>query len=169
MSEKLLELVKRGESEEVEFKKSTAQLDRALKSVCSFLNHKGGRVYFGISKGKIVGQEVSDQTLKSISQKIRQRIKPEISLGIKVLEIEEKSIIEVIISEGRNKPYFLDGVGYKRVGTENIMISPEELERIILEKRAVYWDSQIYKEVSFRDIDEEKVRWFVKKQKPREI
>ena len=37
MSEKLLELVKRGESEEVEFKKSTAQLERALKSVCSFL------------------------------------------------------------------------------------------------------------------------------------
>ena len=46
MSENLLELVKKGESEEVEFKKSTAQLDRALKSVCSFLNHKGGRVYF---------------------------------------------------------------------------------------------------------------------------
>ncbi len=161
----LSELVKRGESEEVEFKKSTAQLDRALKSVCGFLNHKGGKVYFGITKGIIVGQEVSDQTLKSISQKIRQRIKPEISPGIKVLKIEEKSIIEVIISEGRNKPYFLDGVCYKRVGTENIIISPEELERIILEKRAVYWDSQIYKEVSFRDIDEEKVRWFVNKAK----
>jgi predicted HTH transcriptional regulator len=53
----------------------------------------------------------------------------------------------------------------KRVGTENIIISPEELERIILEKRRVYWDSQIYKEVSFWDIDEEKVRWFVNKAK----
>ena len=112
MSEKLSELVKKGESEEVEFKKSTAQLDRALKSVCSFLNHKGGRVYFGISKGKIVGQAVSDQTLKSVSQKIRQRIKPEITPGIEVLEVEEKRIIEVIISEGKNKPYFLDGICY---------------------------------------------------------
>ena len=165
MSEKLSELVKRGESEEVEFKKSTAQLDRALKSVCSFLNHKGGRVYFGISKGKIVGQEVSEQTLKSISQKIRQRIKPEISLEIKVLEIEDKKIIEVKIKEGDNKPYYLDGIAYKRVGTENVVVPPEELERIILEKRRVYWDSQIYKEVSFRDIDEEKVRWFVNKAK----
>ena len=27
---------------------------------------KGGRVYFGISNGKIVGQDVFDQTLKSI-------------------------------------------------------------------------------------------------------
>ena len=48
MSENLLEVVKKGESEEVELKKSPAQLERALKSVCSFLNHTGGRVYFGI-------------------------------------------------------------------------------------------------------------------------
>ncbi|KAF5436527.1 ATP-dependent DNA helicase RecG [Candidatus Methanophagaceae archaeon] len=46
MSENLLELVRKEESEEVELKLSTAQLERALKSVCSFLNHKGGRVYF---------------------------------------------------------------------------------------------------------------------------
>jgi len=165
MSEKLSELVKRGESEEVEFKKSTAQLDRALKSVCSFLNHKGGEVYFGISKGKIVGQDVSDQTLKSISQKIRQRIKPEISLEIKVLEIEDKKIIEVKIKEGDNKPYYLDGIAYKRVGTENVVVPPEELERIILEKRKRYWDSEICEEVRLEDIDVEKVRWFVKKAK----
>ena len=55
MSENLIELVKKGKSEEVEFKKSTTQLERALKSVCSFLNHKGGRVFFGINKGIIVG------------------------------------------------------------------------------------------------------------------
>lgn len=46
MSENLLEFVKKGEFEEAEFK-----------------------------KGIIVGLKVSDQTLKSISQKIRQRIK----------------------------------------------------------------------------------------------
>ena len=34
-----------------------------------------------------------------------------------------------------------------------------------MEKRRVYWDSQIHKEISFRDIDEEKVRWFVNKAK----
>ena len=162
MSEKLSELVKRGESEEVEFKKSTAQLDRALKSVCGFLNHKGGKVYFGINKGKIDGQEVSEQTLKSISQKIRQRIKPEISLEIKVLEIEDKKIIEVKIKEGDNKPYYLDGIAYKRVGTENVVVPPEELERIILEKRKRYFDSEICERAGLEDIDEEKVKWFLK-------
>jgi predicted HTH transcriptional regulator len=32
------------ESETVELKKSTAQLERALKAVCAFLNHKGGTI-----------------------------------------------------------------------------------------------------------------------------
>ncbi len=51
----------------------------------------------------------------------------------------------------------------KRVGTENVVVPPVELERIILEKRRVYWDSEIHKEISLHDIDEEKVRWFVNK------
>lgn len=111
------ELIEKEESETLEFKKSTSQLDKALKSICAFLNHRGGKVYFGIDKdGKVVGQTISDQTLKSISQKIRLRIKPEGTPEIRVLEIERKKIIEVKIKKGDNKPYYLDGIGYKRVG-----------------------------------------------------
>ena len=73
------EIIEKEESETTEFKKSAAQLGKALKSICGFLNHRGGVVYFGIDDGKVVGQEVSDRTLKSISQKIRQKIKPEIT------------------------------------------------------------------------------------------
>ena len=69
-------------SETVELKKSTAQLGRALKAACAFANHKGGTIYFGISDhGDVVGQDVSDATLKKISSKIRQKIKPEITIG----------------------------------------------------------------------------------------
>ncbi len=88
MDEKeLLKIIQWGETETIELKKSTAQMEKALKSVCGFLNHKGGTVYFGIGENrKIIGQEVSDQTLKSISQKIRQRIKPEISSDVRVFD-----------------------------------------------------------------------------------
>ena len=156
------EIIKKGESEKLEFKKSTTQLDKSLKSICGFLNHEGGRVYFGIDKkGKVVGQEVSDKTLKSISQKIRQRIKPEITPEVRVLETEGKKVIEVKVKEGNNKPYYLDGIAYKRVGTENPVIPPEELERIIIEKRKRYWDSEICEGANLDDIDEEKIRWFL--------
>ena len=158
-------IIEKGESETLEFKKSTAQLEKALKSICAFLNHKGGVIYFGIDNGKVVGQEVSDNTMITISQKIRQRIKPEVTPEVRVLETEGKKVIEVKAKEGNNKPYYLDGIAYKRVGTENPVIPPEELERIILEKRKKYWDSEICERANLDDIDEEKVKRFLRKAK----
>ena len=157
------EIIEKEESETTEFKKSTAQLEKALKTICGFLNHIGGVVYFGIDDGEVVGQEVSDQTLKSISQKIRQKIKPEVTPEVKVLEIMGKRVIEVTVKEGGNKPYYLAGIAYKRIGTENPIISPEELERTILERRTKYWDSEICEEASLDDIDEDKVRWYLER------
>ena len=57
------------ETHTTELKKSLTQLDDALKSICSFLNHKGGIVYFGVDdKGRIIGLQVSSNTLRKISQ-----------------------------------------------------------------------------------------------------
>ncbi len=161
----LNELLKTGESEEVEFKKSTAQLEKGLRAVCGFLNHLGGDVYFGIDKDKVVGQQVSDQTLKSITQKIRQKIKPETCPEITVIETDKGNIIKVHVKEGMDKLYYLSGVPYKRTGTENVIIPPEEIERIILEKRKKNWDSEICEGASLKDIDEEKVKWFLEEAK----
>ena len=152
------EIIEKEESETIEFKKSTAQLEKALKSICGFLNHRGGVVYFGIDDGRIVGQEVSDQTLKSISQKIRQKIKPEVTPEVKVLEIKGTRVIEVTVKEGGNKPYYLTGIAYKRVGTENPIISPEELEKLILNKKKGYWDGQTCEDATLEDIDWEFVK-----------
>ncbi|MBU3958133.1 MAG: helix-turn-helix domain-containing protein [Nanoarchaeota archaeon] len=156
----LKKLIENDESETAEFKKSTAQLEKALKAVCGFLNNKGGAVFFGIDGKKIAGQDVSDSTLKSISQKIRQRIKPEVSPDIRVLEIGGKKIIEVKIKEGGNKPHYLDGIAYKRIGSENPIIPPDELERIILEKKKRYWDSEICEGAGLDDIDGDFAREF---------
>ena len=60
------------ESETVEFKKSVSELDSALKTICAFLNNRGGAVYFGIdNSGNITGQLLNDSNLREISQKIR--------------------------------------------------------------------------------------------------
>ncbi|PKP55548.1 MAG: hypothetical protein CVT89_08140 [Candidatus Altiarchaeales archaeon HGW-Altiarchaeales-2] len=91
----LLEIIEEGESEGAEFKKSTAQLEKGLRAICAFLNHKGGAVYFGIDNKTLVGQQVSDPTLRSISQKVRQKIKPEITPEITVHGDGREKIIKV--------------------------------------------------------------------------
>ncbi len=54
-------LVAQGESETLEFKRSTAELRRAGETLCAFLNGEGGQVLIGVGPdGKIVGQQVAD-------------------------------------------------------------------------------------------------------------
>lgn len=59
------------------------------------------------------------------------------------------------------------GRPYKRIGKSSIRISKDEYENLILEKHKdkLYFDSQICKESALKDIDEEKVKWFLKKAK----
>jgi len=42
---------------------------------------------------------------------------------------------------------------------------PEEINRIIMERRKSTWDSGICKGASLKDIDKEKVKWFLRKAK----
>ena len=65
-------LVATGESETLEFKKSTGSKGPAIKTVCAFLNHRGGHVLFGVRRdGVVIGQHVSDRTIEEISEEIR--------------------------------------------------------------------------------------------------
>ena len=65
------------ESDKIEFKKSTAELKHALKTICAFANGGEGTVYFGVDdKGKVVGQDISDATIKRVSTTILSSIEP---------------------------------------------------------------------------------------------
>jgi len=155
-------MAKYKESERVELKETLSQMDEALKSVCAFLNHKGGTIYFGVSdKGKVIGMQISDKTLRKVSQQINSRIKPEISPEIKEIKEEGKSILKVKILKGNNKPYFLNGIAYKKIGTEKRVMPPDELKRIIIEQKHTKWDEEVCEGATLGDIDKEKVRGFI--------
>ena len=45
------------ETDKIEFKKTTGQLERGMETLCAFLNQEGGTVLFGVTdEGKITGQ-----------------------------------------------------------------------------------------------------------------
>ena len=68
----LKKLVKKGESEQLEFKSSTGGLSDGMQTICAFLNSdKGGTLIFGVSDdGKIIGQQVNDKTRKKIGDEL---------------------------------------------------------------------------------------------------
>ena len=60
------------ENEEIEYKRTTAELDDALVDIAAILNKNSkGVLYFGVkNNGEICGMDVSDVTLRNISMKI---------------------------------------------------------------------------------------------------
>jgi ATP-dependent DNA helicase RecG len=68
------------ETETVEFKRSTSEIKDAVVSIAAMLNKHGrGELYFGIrNDGTVVGQDVSEKTLRDVSQAISNHIEPKV-------------------------------------------------------------------------------------------
>ena len=96
------------ESETVEFKESTGELKEGIKSIASMLNKsKHAILYFGITnKGKAIGQEASDKTLRDISQAISFNVEPAIIPTITVLDGSSENLKVIKVEDtGSVIPY----------------------------------------------------------------
>lgn len=68
------------ETETLELKKSTGELKEAVLSTCTILNkHQHGELYFGVKPDRtVIGQVVTEESLREVSQKIKNFIEPKI-------------------------------------------------------------------------------------------
>ncbi|MCD4692227.1 MAG: ATP-binding protein, partial [Calditrichales bacterium] len=124
------------ESQTVELKASTGQLSRALESLCAFANTDLGSVYFGIQyDGTLKGQSITDKTFQKVQQTIFNSIEPALSPNIFEQELDGKHILIVELKNAPDKPYFLNGKAYKRVGTSNTYLSKAGIELLMYERK----------------------------------
>lgn len=128
-------LVAAGESETLEFKKTTGQRSEAMDDLCAMLNHRGGRVLFGVDpQGKIVGQQVSERTLEELAQEIQQ-IEPPVFPQIDLVDVKAgHQVVVVTVGTGANRPYSYKGQAYKRVGNTSPKMSRDEYNRMLIER-----------------------------------
>ena len=90
-----------GESDRLEFKNSTGQRTRAMKTVCGMLNNLGGFVLFGVSdKGELKGQAVTAKTMESLAAELN-RIDPPVFPDIETVTLENgRNVIALRIPGG---------------------------------------------------------------------
>jgi len=151
------------ETETIELKKSLASLDQSVKTVSAFLNHKGGTIYFGIdNNGIVVGQSVTDSNLRKVSQKIRDKISPEVIPDIEEINLEGRPVIRVRVKNHGNCLYYCNGIAYTRCGTETVPIPPGQLEERIIEKHKLSWEDQICHGADFSDLNLNTIRHFIR-------
>ena len=118
----LRELVADGESERLEFKRSTGQRTEAAKTVCAMLNGLGGFVLFGVTdRGDLIGQQVVSRTLEDVALELR-KIEPPAFPDMETVTLKKGySVIALTVSGGRG-PYTYDGRPYLRHGPTTIFV-----------------------------------------------
>ena len=161
------ELIERGETQSLEFKESLRLKDEIGETVSAFSNSDGGAVIVGVSNsGAVPGVDIGKKTLEELANYIKRNTDPQVFPSVKILEIGGNNIVIVEVEESREKPVFFKNHVYKRVGKTNQMISSGELRKLAKESgEKVYWDERVCEDVSLEDIDEEKVRLFLRKAK----
>ncbi len=133
--EQITQLVETGESETLEFKRNTKTRREATQSMCAMLNHRGGRVLFGVTpEGNVSGQQVSDQTLSEVSAEI-QRIEPPVFPAIERIPVGLNcDVIMVSVNQGYMKPYTYRGTAYRRVGNTTLKMPRDAQDQMLIER-----------------------------------
>ena len=153
------------ESESIELKRSLAEIKDGLISIAAILNkHAAGELWFsGRSDGVVVGLDVSEKTLRDLSQAIAAHIEPKIFPHITLETMTGKTCVKVAFA-GKEAPYFAYGRAYMRVADEDRHLTAKELENLILarNREALRWDNQPCKS-SVKDLNERKMKAFVKR------
>jgi Predicted transcriptional regulator containing an HTH domain and an uncharacterized domain shared with the mammalian protein Schlafen len=150
------------ENETTELKKSTNEKREAMESICSILNKWGeGDLFFGITpKGDVVGQQVSEKTLRELSQLVETSIRPQIFPIIKKYDLENGLAVAHIHFKGAEQPYANEGRYYKRVADEDKLMGPRELaEYFRANDYTGMWESTITNE-TMNDVDEDALKRF---------
>ena len=131
-----------------------------MNSISAILNkHKHGELYFGVKPdGTVVGQVVTEESLRTVSQKIKNSIEPKIYPEVKKVIIDGKDCIYVKF-EGNNTPYFTSGVARIRVVDEDLIMSPQELAEYIRknDREENRWENLVSNK-SINDVNEELLR-----------
>lgn len=158
--DELSQLAIRGESETLEFKSSTAELDAGMQTACGMLNTGSpGFLLFGVTDaGEVRGQDIGDQTMERVANAIR-RIEPMADLSISTTELENgKSAIAVRLPSSVRTHTF-DGIPYQRLGKSTSRMPTVLFQQRLLEEahHADSWENRPAIGYTIDDLDHKQI------------
>ncbi len=153
-------IISSGESDTVEFKRSTGQRTVATKTACALLNSKGGYIVFGVdNNGNVVGQEIGSATMEDVAAELRLIDPPVFPEIEKVLLDNGKWVIAVRASRGRSV-YTFKGRAYIRHGATTVPMPVDEYHRRLIDilHAARRWENEPAADwVTINDLDDTEI------------
>ncbi|MDQ2744216.1 MAG: putative DNA binding domain-containing protein [Chloroflexota bacterium] len=155
-------LVSGGESETLELKKTTGELEPAARTLCAFLNGYGGTVIIGVTPGgKMHGQDVSDGTQQGIAATLR-KLEPPASVDLQLVRLPGTSKDLIVLHakpSGDALPYTYDGKPYERIGTSTSVMPQERYQQLLLERLHTRrrWENAPAEGIDLEDLDVDEI------------
>lgn len=134
------------ESSNIEFKelnRENGSLPASLpKEIIAFSNTEGGEIYVGIrDDGSVSGVTDPDDVMIRISNIIHDTVLPNVMPFIKIrpVEIDNKTVVQISVSVGTERPYYLAKEGLRpkgvfvRVGSSCLPVNEAGIREMIME------------------------------------
>ena len=156
-------LAAQGESQQLEYKKSTSNLKDVLQTICAFLNGDGGSVLIGVEdNGNLVGQEVSDKTMREIGLEIA-KIAPFSNSSVEIFYVPFSEIKQIIVfhvtTDSTKRPYTYNGRAYVRVQSDTLLMPHEHYQHLALSNTQFkdQWEDEPLANITLNDLDVEEI------------
>ncbi len=102
-------LISRGENQKVDFKYCINDSKKIARTLSAFANTEGGTLLVGVrDNGSIAGVN-SEEEYYMIDSAVKLYCKPEVPLTMKPHYVNGKTVIEVKVEKGMNRPYMAKG------------------------------------------------------------
>ena len=158
-----IEEILAGESKNVEFKESLPEKSiKYMKSVVAFANGTGGKIIFGIADKtrEVVGFDKEDvfKKMDAIANAVSDSCEPAIIPDITLQTVDGKTVIVVEISEGRQRPYYINALGreggvYVRVAGTTRLADEYMVKELLFEGSNRYYDQALCTGLNITDED----------------
>ncbi|MCI8466454.1 MAG: transcriptional regulator [Lachnospiraceae bacterium] len=155
------------ETETIEYKKSTGEMKEAMLSIAAILNkHQKGQLFFGVKNdGTVIGQIITEESLRKVSQAIGNHIAPAIYPEIKVVRFGERDCIQVNF-EGNRCPYLAYHVPRIRVADEDLVMDQDTYDEMIRKRDDMRysWEQKV-SEYTIEEVSQDAFREYLQKAK----
>ena len=132
----LYRLVKRGESDTLEFKRKAAHPEKIVREFVAFANTKGGDILIGVDdNGNIPGVKYAEEEIYVLNKALAKLCKPRLRYEYSIIPLDEndsRTVVHYQVAESKKKPHYALpdentdwGKAYVRLADKSIQASKE--------------------------------------------
>jgi predicted HTH transcriptional regulator len=126
MSAYIRKLIEQGEGQRLDFKFEIADSKKIARTLSAFSNTDGGKLLLGVKDNGAIAGVRTDEEFYMLEAAAKMYSKPEVSFNMKQWTIEGRTVLEVTVPVGKDKPYYaIDNDGkwlvYIRVKDQNLL------------------------------------------------